>query len=104
MLLMLSAAVPRFETVIVWAALVLPRFWFANVRFGGLNEAPGPTAVPLKAIFTAGLAALRELVPNCKLPARFPALAGANARATAQLVAAARLVDCEQPVPPDACC
>ena len=31
MLLMLSAALPVLDSVIAWAALVVPTFWFANV-------------------------------------------------------------------------
>src|SRR5437588_726497 len=45
-----KAAVPGFERVMVWAALLEPRFWLRNVRVGGLSEACAtPTPVPLRA-------------------------------------------------------
>jgi hypothetical protein len=50
MFVMVKAAVPGFERVIVWAALLEPRFWLGNVRVGGLSEACAtPTPVPLRA-------------------------------------------------------
>ena len=49
-LVIVRAALPAFESVIVWAALVVPRFWFAKVRVAGLSKACGtPTPVPLRA-------------------------------------------------------
>src|SRR4051812_39177218 len=42
--------VTGFDTVIVWAALVVARFWLGNVRVGGLSKACAtPTPVPLRA-------------------------------------------------------
>src|SRR5947209_2319171 len=44
------SAVQGFESVIVWAALLEPRFWLGNVRVGWLSEACAtPTPVPLRA-------------------------------------------------------
>lgn len=39
MLLMLSAALPVLDSVIAWAALVVPTFWFANVSEAGARPA-----------------------------------------------------------------
>jgi hypothetical protein len=49
MLVIVKAAVPGFESVMVCAALVVPRFWLANVRLGGLSKACATTPVPLRA-------------------------------------------------------
>jgi len=35
MLVMLSAALPVLDSAIAWAALVVPTFWFANVKEAG---------------------------------------------------------------------
>src|SRR2546421_46789 len=49
-LVIVRAAVPAFESVIVWAALVVPRFWFPNVTLRGFSEACAtPTPIPLRA-------------------------------------------------------
>ena len=45
-----KAAVPGFESVIVWAVLVVPVFWLTKVSVAGLSEACAiPTPVPLRA-------------------------------------------------------
>ena len=50
MLVIERSAVPAFETMIVWAALVVPSFCFANVSVEGLSEACGtPTPLPVRA-------------------------------------------------------
>jgi hypothetical protein len=50
MLVRLTVAVPGFETVSVWAALVVPGFWVPNETLVGLSETCGtPTPVPLRA-------------------------------------------------------
>jgi hypothetical protein len=49
-LVIVKAAVPVLESVMVWAVLVVPRFWFPNGSVAGLSEACAtPTPVPLRA-------------------------------------------------------
>ena len=49
MLVKLAAAVPWFDSVTVPAVLVVPRFWFPNVRLEGLSETCAtPTPVPVR--------------------------------------------------------
>src|SRR5437660_9018818 len=50
MLVIVRAALPGFETVIVWAALVVPRFWLPNVGVERLSVACAtPTLLRLRA-------------------------------------------------------
>ena len=50
MLVIDRAALPAFESVMVWAALVVPRFWLPKISAEGLSEACAtPTPVPLRA-------------------------------------------------------
>jgi hypothetical protein len=87
-LLIDSAAVPEFETVIVWVVLV-PRFWFPNVRPEGFSEICGtPAPVPLRAAVCGEPTALSVTVIEAD---RVPAREGMKVTETLQLAPAPKV-------------
>ena len=83
MLVIVRAALPVFETAMVWAALVVPRFWLVNVRVEGLSEACGTaTPVPLRLI-VCGLLPPLSLMDTSAL--RVPVTVGWNVMVRVQL-------------------
>ena len=90
MLLSVSAAVPVLVSVTVWAALVVPTVWLANVRLVDDKLTTGiATAVPVSET-ACGLEA--ALSVSVIAPVSVPAAVGLKVTEIVQLAFTARLV------------
>jgi hypothetical protein len=92
MLLMLSAVLPLFVRVVVFAPPILPSVTLAQVRLVGLTEALPPVElVPVpESVTVCGL--FVELSMNSKLAVRVPAAVGPKITFAVQLAETARVV------------
>src|SRR5436305_1945247 len=88
-LVMLSAALRGLFNVIVWAALVVPTFWLANVRLDGESDACATAVpVPLNPAVCGDPVALSVMLTAAL---RTPAAVGVNVTEIVQLPPAATL-------------
>lgn len=70
-LLMVSASVPVFESVMVWAGLTLPTAWLPKYRRPGERFAAAPAPVPVR--LTDCVPPADALSLTVKIPERMPA-------------------------------
>jgi hypothetical protein len=82
MLLMLSAVLPVFESLIACAALVLLRAWLPKAMLVVLNDTRGPVPVPVKATDCEPFGALSVMVSDAPL---LPGTVGTKLTDTVQL-------------------
>src|ERR1022692_64199 len=89
MLVIDRVAVPVLLSVTDWAALVVPRFWLANVRLPAVSETIGtPTPVPERVTVWGDPAALSVIVTEAP---RLPAAVGVKVTEILQFPPAATL-------------
>src|ERR1039457_756674 len=89
MLVIDRAPVPVLLSVTDWAALVVPRFWLANVRLPAVSETIGtPTPVPERVTVWGDPAALSVMVTDAP---RLPAAVGVKVTEILQFPPAATL-------------
>jgi len=85
-LLIFKVALPELVTVTVWAVLVVPTFWPANVRLPVDRPTAAPVPVPVKVALCGLPLALSETLT---VPVRLPMAAGVKVTLIVQLPPAA---------------
>jgi hypothetical protein len=76
---MFSVAVPLFDSVTLWALLVVPTSWFANVRLIGASVTAACSPVPVRVIVW-GLPGASSVMPT--MAVRVPPPVGAKVAVT----------------------